>query len=174
MAQFKIEDYPMPDTIAPITVGDITIGVKEYVPIDKMLDAIQNILSLSLNPEIGMYLPGHVEVYRILYSFYLFTDLEFLQEEKDKPVEMYNALVIAPFYDTIRQALSKNECYNMFNLLLEASIAKMEKYQTSAYGIFDSLKNDYNNLNLQAEDIQQKLNNKEGLELLQEVTKKLG
>ena len=174
MAQFRIEDYPMPDTITPITVGDVTIGIKEYVPINTMLDAIESILSLSLNSDTGLYLPGHLEVYKTLYYFYLFTDLEFLEEEKDQPVELYNALVCAPFYKEVRQVISKNMCYDIFNLVLEATIAKMEKYQTSAYGILDSMKKDYDNLNLDFDALQSKLKNKEGLDLVDEVVKKLG
>ena len=48
------------------------------------------------------------------------------------------------------------------------------KYQNSAYGILDALNSDYKNLNFDVEKIMGDIQNKEGLEFLNEVMTKLG
>ena len=54
------------------------------------------------------------------------------------------------------------------------NIKNIYKYSNSAYGILDSILNDYDNLNLNANEIYQKLADSENVEFLKEVMAKLG
>ena len=156
-----------------ITVDGQEITVRQYVPIAEKLESIQSILSLCLNSETGLYLPGHVTVFKYLYQFYLYTDIEFKPEDKDNPMALYDALYNSPLAAHVISALPIADISD-FNVLLEDFIAQFEMYQTSAYGILDSLSKDYKNLNFDIDELQKKLTNKENIKLVDEIVTKLG
>jgi len=156
-----------------IKVGDQEIAVKQYVPIEDKLKAIETILSFCLNADTGLYLPGHVLVYRELYTFYLYTDIEFSEADKDTPMPLYDALINSDFYRAVKEALPTND-YLEFTILLDDFISQFETYQTSAYGILDSMSKDYKNLNFDIEELQKKLTNRENIQLVDEIVTKLG
>ena len=168
---FNFEDIIYPKD-KEVKCGSEVIVVRQYVPIEEKLAAIQSILELSLNPETGMYLRGHVYVYKLLYTFYLYTNLEFSDEAKDQPMKLYDAITNSPYFSDIKAALSSD--HYEFYTLLEDTIAQFETYQTSAYGILDSMSKDYNNLNFDIEALQNKIKNRENIELVDEIVTKLG
>ena len=54
------------------------------------------------------------------------------------------------------------------------TIKAIYEYDHSAYGILDNIKNNYNNLDLDASEIQKKLADPENMDLLKSVLAKLG
>ena len=54
------------------------------------------------------------------------------------------------------------------------TIDAVYKYQNSALGILDTIGQDYSNLELDAQKLQEKMNNPENLALLKDVLTKLG
>lgn len=164
-------NFPKDNTIE--YEGDI-ITIKAYVPIEEKLRAIESVLSLSLNPDTGFYMPGHLYVFRKIFMIKLYTDIIISDEEIDNAMSTFDSLVNEPWYKQITEILYANEDIFVFDDILDETVEKLEKYQTSAYGILDSLKKDYDNLNFDINSLQEKVQNKEGLELLDEVVKKLG
>ena len=53
-------------------------------------------------------------------------------------------------------------------------IDNIYKYQNSIYGVLDNVSKDYNNLNLDATEIEKKLANKDNVQFLNTVLTKLG
>lgn len=149
-------------------------NIKTYVPIGDILQAAETILQLSLVPELGIYLPGQIEVYTFLYGYYLFTDIEFTEEEKDNPKETYDKLHLADDYREIKKALQEVESYYTYRAIVADTIKKLEAYQTSAYGILDSLKKDYDNMNLDVEKLKNDIQDRKGIELVDKIVEKLG
>lgn len=167
------DKYEFPeDKIIELENGE-KVTIKQYIPMVEKLKAIQSILELSLNVDTGMYLPAHIKVYADLYTFYLYTDIEFTQEQKDDPMTLYDNLLHAPWYKKIKDALLFSDIFE-FNELLNLTREQFEKYQTSAYGIFDSLKKDYDNLNFNLEELQKNISDKKNIELVDKVITKLG
>ena len=155
-----------------VNFRDKEYSIKEFVPIEEILKTIQIIMDLSLAPEFGMYMPGPLMVYTKIFGARLFMDIEFTEDELDNALPLYDELVQANVEVPIT-----NDSYATFINLLNNTVKKLEKYQTSAYGILDSLKKDYNNLDFDAEkiqELQEKIKNKENIELLSEVMDKMG
>ena len=170
MVELK-RNFPKDNTIE--YEGDI-ITIKAYVPIEEKLNAIESILSLSLNPNLGLYMPGHVYVYRRIFMIKLYTDIKISEEEIDNAMSTFDSLINEQWYKQITEILYANEDIYVFDNILDETIEKLEKYQTSAYGILDSLKKDYQNMEIDYEKLQQKIRDKEGIELVDEIVKKLG
>jgi hypothetical protein len=86
---------------------------------------------------------------------------------------LYDALINSDFYRAVKEALPTND-YLEFTILLDDFISQFETYQTSAYGILDSMSKDYKNLNFDIEELQKKLTNRENIQLVDEIVTKLG
>lgn len=160
--------------MATITFRDKEYTIKEFVSIEDILKKIQTVMELSLAPELGIYTPGAIEINETIYGIQLFTDIEFEDAELNAPMPLYDELRKAGVLELLDGLMYDNESYRLFVTLLYDTISKFEKYQTSAYGILDSLKNDYNNLDLNIEKLQEKIKNKENIEYLDEVMNKMG
>jgi uncharacterized protein YjgD (DUF1641 family) len=160
--------------MSTFTFRDKEYTTKEFVPVEQILQKVQTIMELSLAPELGLYMPGSLEVFKTIFSIQLFSDLEFTDEEIDKPMELYDELRQSGISDILQDCLISNKSYQLFNSLLYQTIDKFEKYQTSAYGILDSLKKDYNDMDFNIEKLQEKIKNKENIEYLDEVMEKMG
>lgn len=155
-----------------INFRDKEYSIKEFVPIEEILKTIQIVMDLSLAPEFGMYMPGPLMVYTKIFGARLFMGIEFTEDELDNALSLYDELVQANIEVPIT-----NDSYATFINLLNNTVKKLEKYQTSAYGILDSLKKDYNNLDHDVEkiqELQEKIKNKESVEFLSEVMDKMG
>lgn len=160
--------------MSTFTFRDKEYTIKEFVPVEQILQKIQTIMELSLAPELGLYMPGSLEVFKTIFVIQLFSDLEFTDEEIDKPMELYDELRQSGVSDILQDCLISNKSYQLFSSLLYQTIDKFEKYQTSAYGILDSLKKDYNDMDFNIEKLQEKIKNKENIEYLDEVMEKMG
>lgn len=160
--------------MSTFTFRDKEYTLKEFVPVEQILKKIQTIMELSLAPELGLYMPGSLEVFKTIFGIQLFSDLEFIDEEIDKPMELYDELRQSGVGDILQDCLISNKSYQLFSSLLYQTIDKFEKYQTSAYGILDSLKKDYNDMDFNIEKLQEKIKNKENIEYLDEVMEKMG
>lgn len=160
--------------MSTFTFRDKEYTLKEFVPIEQILKKVQTIMELSLAPELGLYMPGSLEVFKTIFGIQLFSDLEFIDEEIDKPMELYDELRQSGIGDILENYLISNKSYQLFTSLLYQTIDKFEKYQTSAYGILDSLKKDYNDMDFNIEKLQEKIKNKENIEYLDEVMEKMG
>ncbi|MBQ7820064.1 MAG: hypothetical protein IJ341_10255 [Bacteroidales bacterium] len=54
------------------------------------------------------------------------------------------------------------------------TISNIYEYKNSVMGVLESVQDNYQNMDLDATNIQEKLNNPEGLELLKTVLEKMG
>lgn len=160
--------------MSTFTFRDKEYTIKEFVPVEQILQKVQTIMELSLAPELGLYLPGQLEIFKVIFGIQLFSDLEFIDEEIDKPMELYDELRQSGIDDILENCLISNKSYRLLTSLLYETIDKFEKYQTSAYGILDSLKKEYNDLDFNIDKLQEKIKNKENMEYLDEVMNKMG
>ena len=149
----------------------ITMNItRTYVPMEEKIDAIMTIMAASQHPNFGFYLPLSVAVYRKVFDYKLYTDVEI---DEEKPVsQVYDELMALD--DALYEGTA-SEDIAFFHYLLDETISKYEKYQTSALGILESLKENSSELSKNAEEILGKIkNSKEDLSLVNEVVTKLG
>lgn len=141
---------------------------KTYIPMNEKMDSIQRVLSASLDVTTGTYKVGAVEVFSTVEIAKLYTDIKLPEDA----VEAYDYLAENGFdYCGKDEAEIDIKRYRRF---LREQIEKLEKYQTSAYGILDAIKNDYDNLNFDIDSLGTKLSNSEGIETVKEIVTKLG
>ena len=155
----------------PVEWNDQSIEVKQYLSVQDELNLITTILNASVD-ENRFYNPVKFNVFFVIEIIEFFTNIKFTEKQKENAPKLYDELISSGFYDKIYKA----NPVDIDNIRADAweVIDNIYKYQNSVYGVLDNVSKDYNNLNLDATEIEKKLANKDNVQFLNTVLTKLG
>lgn len=150
----------------------LVIEVIQYMPLEKKLEILTNIINNSGDDQ-GFYNRAKVEFNIILECIFAYTNITFTEKQKSDRMKLYDALVGSGFWASVKEVLPEDE-YEWYNRMTYFTIDKIYEYRNSVYGILDAMKNDYDNLDLDATKIRDELADSNNLALLKDVVTKLG
>lgn len=145
--------------------------VKKYLPLEKKLELVANIVNQSVDDN-GFYNPMRVKMFILLECVFAYTNLEFSEEDMENLFELYDRLVCAGIGLAMVDAIEEE--LNIVTENVWETIKSVYAYRNSAMGILEHLTADYDNLKLDATEIQKILGDEKNLELLKNVITKLG
>ena len=136
-----------------VKIGNFEIEVSEYLPMRDKIDLVQ--IALQKAEENGTYNDMKLDMYFNLYIIYMYTNLEFTDEEKEDEFTLYdelqsNDIIISVIgtmeeyeYDTLLEYLNVMKDTNMeYNLsaasLFKTFIQDMPKNAAAAAEIVDN------------------------------------
>ena len=158
---------------APVQIGEETIAVKQYLPIQEKLGLIGRIVEFAHEQDNNYSNPVKADVYRDLEVIFTYTNISFTDKQKEDLPKLYDMLYSSGIIDTVIKNIPENE-YMEIVFGVEDSIEAIYTYRNSVMGILDSVSTDYSNLNLDAETIRKDLADPNNLTLLKDVLAKLG
>lgn len=158
--------------IKTIVWNEQTIEILQYLPVDEKLQLISRIINNSAE-DMKFYNVGKVDMFTALEIIYAYTNINFTEKQKEDICKLYDLLVSSGLYSAIMKEIPKAEKEWIEDVVMD-SIGNIYNYQNSILGILDSVTQDYSNLNLDAENIQQKIADPENLELLKGIMTRLG
>ena len=158
------------DILEPIKIqlGDKEVFVKQYLPMEEKINLIEQVMNAS--GEATFANPLKIEVFLNLAIIENYTNLGI---DADKPLETYDYLESHGVFMSVIKVIPTSE-YKGLLTFLEESIKNFYAYKNSALGIMETISTDYSNLSLDAEEIQNKIGDKNNLALLKDVMTKLG
>ena len=162
--------------VVPIEWNDQKIEVREYLPIQEKLDLIGRIVNLSLDDN-NFANPMRIDIFTTLEIMYAYTNINFTDKQKEDFLGLYDLLVSSGLYDKVLEVVKGEEYkgdYWYITDAVDSVIQEVYKYKDSVLGILQAVNEDYKNLDLDATKIEEKLANKENLELLHNVMEKMG
>lgn len=150
------------------------IEVKQYLPINDKATLVAQILSCVLNNDENRFAnPLQVEVFTLLGVIEKYTNITFTEKQKEDPAKLYDLIVSSGLWEEIAIALNVED-YNALLNYIDEAIRAYYTYHNSVFGIIDSINTKYNDMNLDAIEIQKKLADPENMALLRDVLAKLG
>ena len=152
--------------------GEQKIEIKQYISIQDKLTFISDVLN-SAADENRFYNMGKINMFFALKVLDYYTNLSITDKQKENPVKLYDDIIASGFYGAVFKLIPEDEIGFVYNTMME-TVEQIYKYQNSAYGILDAMNSDYSNLNLDIDELTNKLQNKENVEFLNEVITKLG
>lgn len=158
--------------IKTITWGDQEIEIKQYLPVNEKLDMITRILNSSAD-EMRFYNIGKIEIVTALEFIFTYTNINVTDKQKEDICKLYDLFVSSGFYDAIIAEIPEDEQEWIEDVTMNV-IESIYAYQNSIMGILDTVSQDYDNLNLDATEIQKKLGDPENMALLKSIMTKLG
>lgn len=150
--------------VTVITFNDYDIEVNRYLPFKEKTELASNIINYSVDDN-GFYNPLKVKLYMVLEVVYAYTNLTFTPKMKEDPFKLYDALVSSGLFEQIVHAIDPSDWATIQKDVWD-TIENIYNYRNSAMGILEMISTDYSNLQLNAENITDKLLNPESLSTL--------
>lgn len=148
------------------------IEVISYLPIEEKLSLITNVINKSID-ENGFYNPIKVKIFTVLEIMDAYTNLNITPKQKENPLKLYDSFMNSGIFKQVIDSVFEDD-WKEIQEFIQITIENIYKYKNSVMGILDTIVDDYNNLNLEASEIQEKLSNPENLTLLKDILTKLG
>ena len=157
--------------IFQIKWNDQIIEVKQYLPMVDKLKLVENIVNNSLDDN-NFANPARIQIHTVLQIMYAYTNINFTDKQKEDFLGLYDLIISSGLWRKVYEV-----GYADFNIVTDTVrevINEVYKYKTSLLGILEAASIDYQNLDLDAAKIQEKLGNRENVEFLEKVMDKMG
>ena len=150
----------------------IEYDVKYYLPINAKLEVISNIINQSSDDN-GFYNPMRIKIFTTLEIIYAYTNLSFTAKQKEDPFKLYDLIMSNNIFSEIIDNISKDDLKEIQDSTIQ-TIENIYKYKNSVVGILDTITQDYEALNFDAQGLQQLIGDPNNLAFLKDVMAKLG
>lgn len=159
--------------VQTVEYNDQTIEVKQYLPIAEKSELITRVLNNSVDENTGYYNLLKLDMNLGLEIVYAYSNISFTEKQKEDPMKLYDMLNASKVLNLIIGLVPDGEFYYL-NKTTHEMANNIVTYRNSAMGIMEAISADYSNLDLEATDIQKKLNDPDNMALLKDVLTKLG
>ena len=159
--------------VQTVEYNDQTIEVKQYLPVAEKSELITRVLNNSVDEDNGYYNLLKMDMHLALEIVYAYSNISFTEKQKEDPMKLYDMLNASKVLNLIIGLVPDGEFYYL-NKTTHEMANNIVSYRNSAMGIMEAISADYSNLDLDATDIQKKLNDPDNMALLKDVLTKLG
>lgn len=171
---FKNLGLKMDQGVEVINFNGEEIEVKHYLPINDKLDLISRVVNKADASDENNFVNSiKINMFLALEVIYNYTNLNITDKQKEDELKLYDVIISSGLYSAVMHAIPANEFSALCSGLSEI-VENIYKYRNSALGILETISQDYSNLNLDANEIQNKLADPQNLELLRNVLTKMG
>lgn len=145
------------------------IEIKEYLPIEDKLDLIEKIVNMSLDDN-NFANPMRIKINGVLETLFVYTNINFTDKQRENRLSLYDLIISSGLWEAIKKEIKE---LDFIILVVNEVIAEIYRYKTSVLGVLQAASEDYNNLDLDADKLRQKIGDKENVEFLQNVMDKM-
>lgn len=159
--------------IATLEWNGQIIEIKQYLPMEEKLKVIENIVNKSLDDN-NFANPARRQIHFVLEIMYAYTNINFTEKQKEDFLGLYDLIVSSGLWEAILAIMNDNTEFGIIDSTVYEVIGEVYRYKTSLLGMLEAASIDYQNLDLDATKIQEKLGNRENVEFLEKVMDKMG
>ena len=156
----------------PVQIGEETIAVKQYLPIQEKLVLIGDVVMQAHEQDENYSNPIKAEVYRDLEVVFAYTNISFTDKQKEDLPKLYDLLASSGILKTVIEAIPEDE-YAKICMGVWQTIESIYKYQNSVLGVLDTVKADYSDTEFDLSKMQEALGSSD-LTLIKDIVSKLG
>ena len=155
-----------------IKIGEETISVIQYLPLEKKLTVMQNIIEQAGNNEEGFYNIVKLSVFYTIEMLRVYTNISFTEKQLEDPQKLYDIIVLNNIWETVKDSIPEKERDYIWDNTC-ALAREITEYNHSALGILKLMSDDYENLNFDVQEITEKLSDRTNLDLVRNLLTKL-
>lgn len=155
-----------------IKIGEETISVVQYLPLEKKLTVMQNIIEQAGNNEEGFYNIVKLSVFYTIEMLRAYTNISFTEKQLEEPQKLYDIIVLNNIWSEVKKAIPQSELTDIWENTC-ALAREITDYNHSALGILKLMSDDYENLNFDVQEITEKLSDRTNLDLVRNLLTKL-
>ena len=148
--------------------GAHDLDVRKYLPVAEKSDLITYVIKSALDERTGTCAPIRLEIYFALPIAHWYAGIDLPPEnDPSSATTLYDTLEISGFYSQLVTELG-TEYANLLTLV-EDTVEDMTRYNNSVAGTLELISKDSTEIDSQLSSTLEKIRNKEGLELLEEI-----
>ena len=155
-----------------IKIGEETISVVQYLPLEKKLTIMQNIIEQAGNNEEGFYNIVKLSVFYTIEMLRVYTNISFTEKQLEDPQKLYDIIVLNNIWGTVKDSIPEKERDYIWDNTC-ALAREITDYNHSALGILKLISDDYDNLNFDVQEMTEKLSDRTNLDLVRNLLTKL-
>lgn len=155
-----------------IKIGEETISVVQYLPLEKKLTIMQNIIEQAGNNEEGFYNIVKLTVFYTIEMLRVYTNISFTEKQLEDPQKLYDIIVLNNIWETVKDSIPEKERDYIWENTC-ALAREITEYNHSALGMLKLMSDDYENLNFDVQEITEKLSDRTNLDLVRNLLTKL-
>lgn len=169
----KLNLKPKYDEAVPVQIGDQTITVKKYLPVQEKLELIGKVAEYAHEEDYYFANPVKADIMTILEIIFAYTDINFTDKQKEDVPKLYDILYTNGIIDEVIKAIPTEEVDTIIAGVHD-TLEAWYKYQNSVLGVLSTIKQDYSNTDFDIAHLQEALSNGENIEFVKELMSKLG
>ena len=156
----------------PVQIGDQTISVRTYLPIEEKLELITKVIIQAHEPDSNYNNPVKTDAVMALEMIFAYTDLVFTEKQKEDLPKLYDLLKSNGIIEVITEAIPELERLDVERGVYR-TIDSVYAYQNSVMGILENVKQEHEETDMSFDKFQDFLKS-EDLGVLKEIIGKLG
>lgn len=156
-----------------ITIGDQKIEVEQYLPLEKKVNLITDVIEQSGNGEEGFFNIVKLEAYYIIEMIRAYTNISFTEKQLEDTTKLYDAIRLNDVWAAIAEVIPEVERAYVWDNIM-ALAREITAYNNSVLGILKTMSNQKDDLQFDIESIMQQINDPEGLKLLKDMMGPVG
>lgn len=154
------------NNVYQLNYNDNIIEVKEYLPIKEKLELVSRVINLSSDDN-GYYNPMKIDIFMIMEILYTYTNLNFTDKMKEELFKTYDLVVSSGIAQRVINIMGTE--YDIIRDNVWSTIKSIYEYKNSAAGIISLISQDYSNVNLDLNTIQDKISDPKQMEFLKQI-----
>ena len=157
----------------PVQIGDETIAVKQYLPIQEKLSLIGRVIEYAHEQDYNYSNPVKTDVIMELEIVFVYTNISFTDKQKEDLPKLYDMLKSSGILKIILDSIPEEE-YISILCGIENTVEAIYKYQNSVLGLLDGIKKSYNETEFNIEEMQEAVKELANSPVLNKVISYLG
>jgi hypothetical protein len=151
-----------------IKIGEETISVVQYLPLEKKLTIMQNIIQQAGNNEEGFYNIVKLTVFYTIEMLRAYTNISFTEKQLEDPQKLYDIIVLNKIWETVKDSIPEKERDYIWDNTC-ALAREITDYNHSALGILKMVRADYGETDFNIASIMENIKDPETLGLMKEI-----
>ena len=151
-----------------IKIGEETISVVQYLPLEKKLAIMQNIIEQAGNNEEGFYNIVKLTVFYTIEMLRVYTNISFTEKQLEDPQKLYDIIVLNNIWETVKDSIPEKERDYIWDNTC-ALAREITDYNHSALGILKMARADYGETDFNIASIMENIKDPETLGLMKEI-----
>ena len=156
----------------PVQIGEQTIAVKQYLPLEDKLHLIERVIEYAHDTGNNFANPMKTDVYMAIEIIREYTNINFTDKQLENVPELYDKVISSGIWATIRDAIPEVEVSEIVRGVYRTSDA-FYAYRNSILGILENITKDYENTDLDVMNIKEKLNDPQTMAMINSLLTKL-
>ena len=151
-----------------IKIGEETISVVQYLPLEKKLTIMQNIIEQAGNNEEGFYNIVKLTVFYTIEMLRAYTNISFTEKQLEDPQKLYDIIVLNNIWEIVKDSIPEKERDYIWDNTC-ALAREITDYNHSALGILKMARADYGETDFNIASIMENIKDPETLGLMKEI-----